>query len=105
MCMYITYKTLMIHRSAIQDSYVKPEKKRLCFDLRYLNEHMEVEKKKMETLEKAKLNMDNLSVPFVDAMSKEIEFELTNSQNEWRQQLTGIMEVLLCLSFFLPAAI
>ena len=49
-------------------------------------------------MEKAKLNMDNLSVPFVDAMSKEIEFELTNSQNEWRQQLTGIMEVLLSLA-------
>jgi hypothetical protein len=33
---------------------VKPEKKRLCFDLRYLNKHMGVERKKMETLEKAK---------------------------------------------------
>merc|ERR1712193_234733 len=50
--------------------------------------------RKVETLEKAKLNMDSLSVPFVDAMAHQIQFELSSAQNEWRQQLTGIMEVL-----------
>jgi hypothetical protein len=50
--------------------------------------------RKVETLEKAKLNMDRLSVPFVDEMSNQVQFALSNSQNEWRQQLTGIMEVL-----------
>jgi hypothetical protein len=69
----------------------KPEEKTSLDKVAELQENVF---RKVETLEKAKLNMDNLSVPFVDAMSKEIEFELTNSQNEWRQQLTGIMEVL-----------
>jgi hypothetical protein len=50
--------------------------------------------RKVETLEKAKLNMERLSVPYVDEMADSIQFELNNSQNEWRQQLTGIMEVL-----------
>jgi hypothetical protein len=50
--------------------------------------------RKVETLEKAKLNMDRLSVPFVDEMSNQVQFALSNAQNEWRQQLTGIMEVL-----------
>merc|ERR1719224_290642 len=50
--------------------------------------------RKVETLEKAKLNMERLSVPFVDELSDSIQFSLNNSQNEWRQQLTGIMEVL-----------
>ena len=49
----------------------------------------------VETLEKAKLNMDRLSVPFVDEMSDHVQFALSSSQNEWRQQLTGIMEVSL----------
>merc|ERR1711907_59430 len=50
--------------------------------------------RKVETLEKAKLNMERLSVPLVDDMSEQIQFSLSNAQNEWRQQLTGIMEVL-----------
>jgi len=29
-----------------------------------------------------------------DAMAQQIQFELNSAQNEWRQQLTGIMEVL-----------
>jgi len=35
-----------------------------------------------------------MGVPFVDELSDSIQFSLNNSQNEWRQQLTGIMEVL-----------
>merc|ERR1712216_242029 len=35
-----------------------------------------------------------MGVPFVDELSDSIQFSLSNSQNEWRQQLTGIMEVL-----------
>merc|ERR1719453_2785968 len=50
--------------------------------------------RKVETLEKAKLNMERLSVPFVDEMSDQMQFSLNSAQNEWRQQLTGIMEVL-----------
>jgi hypothetical protein len=50
--------------------------------------------RKVETLEKAKLNMDVVKCPLVDEISDQIQFELTSSQNEWRQQLTGIMEVL-----------
>merc|ERR1711998_351846 len=50
--------------------------------------------RKVETLEKAKLNMERLSVPFVDDMSDQMQFALNSAQNEWRQQLTGIMEVL-----------
>merc|ERR1712139_387902 len=37
---------------------------------------------------------ERLSVPFVDEMSQQMQFALSNAQNEWRQQLTGIMEVL-----------
>merc|ERR1712139_26946 len=48
--------------------------------------------RKVETLEKAKLNMERLSVPFVDEMADSMQFSLSSAQNEWRQQLTGIME-------------
>merc|ERR1711907_804612 len=50
--------------------------------------------RKVETLEKAKLNMERLSVPLVDEMAESIQWSLNSAQNEWRQQLTGIMEVL-----------
>merc|ERR1712139_716786 len=50
--------------------------------------------RKVETLEKAKLNMERLSVPLVDDMAEQIQYSLNSAQNEWRQQLTGIMEVL-----------
>jgi len=69
----------------------KPEEKSSLEKVAELQENVF---RKVETLEKAKLNMDRLSVPFVDAMSQQMQFELSSAQNEWRQQLTGIMEVL-----------
>jgi len=69
----------------------KPEEKSSLEKVAELQENVF---RKVETLEKAKLNMDRLSVPFVDAMSQQVQFELSSAGNEWRQQLTGIMEVL-----------
>merc|ERR1711937_1001751 len=69
----------------------KPEEKSSLEKVAELQENVF---RKVETLEKAKLNRDRLSVPFVDAMSQQMQFELSSAQNEWRQQLTGIMEVL-----------
>jgi hypothetical protein len=69
----------------------KPEEKTSLEKVAELQENVF---RKVETLEKAKLNMERLSVPLVDDMSEQIQYSLSNAQNEWRQQLTGIMEVL-----------
>merc|ERR1712139_601777 len=69
----------------------KPEEKTSLEKVAELQENVF---RKVETLEKAKLNMERLSVPFVDDMSDQVQFALSDAQNEWRQQLTGIMDVL-----------
>jgi hypothetical protein len=69
----------------------KPEEKTSLEKVAELQENVF---RKVETLEKAKLNMERLSVPFVDEMADSMQFSLSSAQNEWRQQLTGIMEVL-----------
>jgi hypothetical protein len=50
--------------------------------------------RKVELLEKAKLNMNRNSVPFVDDLADEIQHLLQGVQNEWREELTSLMEVL-----------
>jgi hypothetical protein len=50
--------------------------------------------RKVEMLEKSKLNMDRRSVPFVDDLADELQHALQSVQNEWREELTGLMEVL-----------
>jgi len=50
--------------------------------------------RKVELLEKAKLNMNRNSVPYVDDLADEIQHLLQGVQNEWREELTSLMEVL-----------
>merc|ERR1719262_1818029 len=50
--------------------------------------------RKVELLEKAKLNMDRNSVPYIDDLAEEIQHLLQGVQNEWREELTSLMEVL-----------
>merc|ERR1719398_294444 len=69
----------------------KPEEKTSLEKVAELQENVF---RKVETLEKAKLNMERLKVPLVDEMAESIQWSLNSAQNEWRQQLTGIMEVL-----------
>merc|ERR1719183_2857237 len=57
----------------------KPEEKTSLEKVAELQENVF---RKVETLEKAKLNMERLSVPFVDELSDSIQFSLNNSQNE-----------------------
>jgi hypothetical protein len=50
--------------------------------------------RKVELLEKAKLNMNRNSVPYIDDLAEEIQHLLQGVQNEWREELTSLMEVL-----------
>jgi hypothetical protein len=54
--------------------------------------------KKVETLEKAKLNMQRREVPYVDHMADELSASIASIQNSWRKELTAIMEVLATIT-------
>jgi hypothetical protein len=48
--------------------------------------------RKIDHLEKKSLNMNRNQVPFVDDMAEEISHAITSVQNEWREELTRLIE-------------
>jgi hypothetical protein len=48
--------------------------------------------RKIDHLEKKSLNMNRNHVPFVDDMAEEISHAITSVQNEWREELTRLIE-------------
>jgi hypothetical protein len=54
--------------------------------------------KKIEHLEKKGLNLNRSTVPFVDEIADEITHAITSVQNEWREELTRLIEQMTYLA-------